>query len=534
MASISEGAAMHAIPPHNNPGVVNRAHNNPVAAAYYPQDNGAMVSWTATTPVSAASVAGDSRAYQQHPSNTTSDTACSSPPDTPLVKIMQQQHAVGVSEASASAPAQPTPPLSASSHGANGQGDVHSATAPWRAYHAGSYHQAIPTIPASYATAGPFATGIDGAPLDHAPNDYHYHGNSSHQQQHHPGFSTSATGGPPPVHSVPTQHPAVTMSDMHHGNPQGALGQGPGVAQFDPVAAAAAAANGGYMGELGGGMYTGAHEIASAPATGMHLPPIDGPPGLGRQNSYFMATSPPGNFDPMSAAAAAAAVAAVANGPYSPHIANGQNAHYMNGRGPQTYPSPMMLGRFNLNMAHGAMPTPPPPQPPSAPPVMGSSSSQTPVRPVMGRVNSHHGGSSGGQTSAQRKRYLCTVCQKMFARPSTLATHMHSHTGEKPFECTWDGCGKRFSVMSNLRRHQRIHERQRSKFADMHAQQKATSARDDDSNSGSTTPLASQLLHSSTPVAHHHMLPPPPMSASASFAGGPPPSLSASASFAAP
>ncbi|KAI7831020.1 hypothetical protein BX661DRAFT_141977, partial [Kickxella alabastrina] len=76
----------------------------------------------------------------------------------------------------------------------------------------------------------------------------------------------------------------------------------------------------------------------------------------------------------------------------------------------------------------------------------------------MPRINGH-----AQSSTSQRKRYLCTVCQKMFARPSTLATHMHSHTGEKPYECTWDSCGKRFSVMSNLRRHQRIHERQRAK-----------------------------------------------------------------------
>ncbi|PVU88609.1 hypothetical protein BB559_005499 [Furculomyces boomerangus] len=65
-------------------------------------------------------------------------------------------------------------------------------------------------------------------------------------------------------------------------------------------------------------------------------------------------------------------------------------------------------------------------------------------------------------SSSQRKRYLCNVCHKFFARPSTLATHMHSHTGEKPYRCDYKGCGKSFSVMSNLRRHQKIHERQQS------------------------------------------------------------------------
>ncbi|OMH85732.1 Zinc finger protein [Zancudomyces culisetae] len=65
-------------------------------------------------------------------------------------------------------------------------------------------------------------------------------------------------------------------------------------------------------------------------------------------------------------------------------------------------------------------------------------------------------------SSSQRKRYLCNICHKLFSRPSTLATHMHSHTGEKPYKCTYKHCGKSFSVMSNLRRHQKIHERQNS------------------------------------------------------------------------
>lgn len=32
---------------------------------------------------------------------------------------------------------------------------------------------------------------------------------------------------------------------------------------------------------------------------------------------------------------------------------------------------------------------------------------------------------------------------------------MHSHTGEKPYVCSKHGCGKAFSVRSNMKRHER-------------------------------------------------------------------------------
>ncbi|EIE81559.1 hypothetical protein G6F46_011823 [Rhizopus delemar] len=60
-------------------------------------------------------------------------------------------------------------------------------------------------------------------------------------------------------------------------------------------------------------------------------------------------------------------------------------------------------------------------------------------------------------SSSAPRRYKCSVCPKRFTRPSSLATHMHSHTGEKPYECEHEGCGRRFSVVSNLRRHAKIH-----------------------------------------------------------------------------
>ncbi|ODV97368.1 hypothetical protein PACTADRAFT_38972 [Pachysolen tannophilus NRRL Y-2460] len=56
-------------------------------------------------------------------------------------------------------------------------------------------------------------------------------------------------------------------------------------------------------------------------------------------------------------------------------------------------------------------------------------------------------------------RNRCPTCQKQFKRPSSLKTHIYSHTGEKPFRCKWDGCGKEFSVRSNMVRHYKLHGR---------------------------------------------------------------------------
>ncbi|KAL0090470.1 C2H2-type zinc finger transcription factor [Phycomyces blakesleeanus] len=62
-------------------------------------------------------------------------------------------------------------------------------------------------------------------------------------------------------------------------------------------------------------------------------------------------------------------------------------------------------------------------------------------------------------SSTEKKGYQCTTCHKHFTRPSALRTHMYTHTGEKPFACSHLRCGRRFAVISNLRRHLKVHKK---------------------------------------------------------------------------
>ncbi|GAA5888556.1 hypothetical protein JCM6882_008995 [Rhodosporidiobolus microsporus] len=63
---------------------------------------------------------------------------------------------------------------------------------------------------------------------------------------------------------------------------------------------------------------------------------------------------------------------------------------------------------------------------------------------------------------AQRK-YVCELCidqPKSFARPSALRIHMLTHTKEKPHVCPI--CFRSFAIISNLKRHQKLHEDENS------------------------------------------------------------------------